>query len=86
MMNRGALFAAFTTLSCFHSPSFINGQPPPTPTCPTPATSLTTITVEAECYQWMQGVKIEDTSNVGSGKNDSYIDTGDWMAYPEVTI
>ncbi len=60
--------------------------PPPTLTCPVLATSLTTITVEAECYLWMQGVQTEDTSNVGIGKNVGYIDTDDWMSYPEVTI
>jgi endoglucanase len=60
--------------------------PPPTPTCPTPATSPTTITVAPECYQWMQGKETEDTSDVGGGKNVGYIDTGDWMAYPEVSI
>ena len=58
----------------------------PTPICPSPATSPTTITVEAECYLWMQGVQTEDTSDVGGGKNVGYIDTGDWMSYPEVTI
>jgi hypothetical protein len=70
---------------------YANGQsppspPPPTPTSPTPPQSPTTITVEAESYLWMQGVQTEDTSNVGGGKNVGYIDTGDWMAYPEVTI
>ena len=34
----------------------------------------------------MQGVKIEDTADEGSGKNVGYIDSGDWMSYPEVTI
>ena len=34
----------------------------------------------------MQGVQTEDTSDVGGGKNAGYIDTGDWMSYPEVTI
>ncbi len=61
--------------------------PPPTPTCPAPATSPTAITVEAECFLWMQGVQTEDTSDGGSGgKNVGYIDAGDWMSYPEVTI
>ena len=46
----------------------------------------TTITVQAESYLWMQGVQTEDTSDVGGGKNVGYIDTGDWMSYPEVTI
>ena len=60
--------------------------PPPTPTITTPPPSPTTITVEAENYLWMQGVQTEDTSDVGGGKNVGYIDTGDWMSYPEVTI
>ena len=34
----------------------------------------------------MQGVQTEDTSDVGVGKNVGYIDTFDWMSYPEVTI
>ena len=55
-------------------------------TCPTPATNLPTITVEAECYLWMQGVQTEVTSDAGGGKNVGYIDTGDWMSYPAVTI
>jgi beta-glucanase (GH16 family) len=55
-------------------------------TCPAPATSPTTITFEAECYLSMQGVQTEDTNDVGGGKNVGYIDTGDWMSYPEVTI
>jgi hypothetical protein len=49
-------------------------------------TMITTITAEAESYLWMQGVQTKDTSNVGGGKNVGYIDTGDWMSYPEVTI
>jgi hypothetical protein len=34
----------------------------------------------------MQGVQIEDTSDGGSGKSVGYIEKGDWMIYPEVTI
>jgi hypothetical protein len=51
-----------------------------------PPASATTITVQAESYLNMQGVKIEDTTDEGSGKNVGYIDSGDWMSYPEVTI
>ncbi len=70
---------------------YANGQSPlsphpPTPTSPTPPRSSTTITVGAESYLWMQGVQTEDTSDVGGGKNVGWIDTGDWMAYWEVTI
>jgi hypothetical protein len=34
----------------------------------------------------MQGVQTKDTSDVGGGKNVGYIDTGDWMSYPKMTI
>ncbi len=51
-----------------------------------PPASATTITVQAESYLNMQSVKIEDTTDEGSSKNVGYIDSGDWMSYPEVTI
>ena len=57
-----------------------------TPSCPSPATSPTSITVQAECYSWMQGVQTQDTSDENGGKNVAYIDTDDWMSYSEVTI
>ncbi len=44
------------------------------------------VTVEAESYTAMQGVQIADSSDGGSGKCVGYIDTGDWMAFPVVTI
>ena len=34
----------------------------------------------------MKGVQSENTSDVGGGKNVGWIDTGDWMSYPAVTI
>ena len=34
----------------------------------------------------MQGVQTENTSDAGGGQNVGYIDAGDWMSYPEVTI
>jgi len=34
----------------------------------------------------MQGVLTENSSNVGGGNNVGYIDTGNWMSYPVVTI
>ncbi len=52
----------------------------------TPPPSSTTITVEAESYLWIQGVQTEGTSDVNGGKNVGYIDTGDWISYPEKTI
>jgi len=63
--------------------------PPPTPTVPTPPpspTSANNIQIQAENYLYMQGVQIEDTSDVNGGKNVGYIDTGDWMSYQVVTI
>ncbi len=34
----------------------------------------------------MFGVMTASTSDVGGGRNVGYIDTGDWMSYPEVTL
>ncbi|MEI8634321.1 carbohydrate-binding protein [Vibrio sp. PP-XX7] len=42
--------------------------------------------IEAESYNSMSGVGTEPTSDVGGGSNVGWIDTGDWMAYPSVTI
>ncbi len=44
------------------------------------------ITVQAEGYTYMQGVQTENTSDVGGGMNVGWIDNGDWMSYPAVTI
>ena len=44
------------------------------------------ITIEAETYVYMQGVETEGTADEGGGEDVGYIDTGDWMAYPEVNI
>jgi hypothetical protein len=44
------------------------------------------ITVEAESYTAMQGVQKAYTNDGGSGQCVGYIDTGDWMAFPVVTI
>lgn len=44
------------------------------------------ITVEAENYATMKGVGTEDTTDVGGGKNVSYIETADWMTYNNVVI
>ncbi|RZA07734.1 MAG: carbohydrate-binding protein, partial [Moraxellaceae bacterium] len=42
--------------------------------------------VEAESYSVMSGVQLEGTSDAGSGQNVGWIDTGDWMSYPNITI
>lgn len=42
--------------------------------------------VEAENYSSMSGVEVEDCSDTGGGSNVGYIETGDWMAYSDITI
>ncbi len=44
------------------------------------------ITIQAESYTNMQGVQTETTSDVGGSMNVGWINNGDWMAYPAVTI
>ncbi len=44
------------------------------------------ITIEAEDYAWMKGVKTEPTSDIGGGRNVGWISTGDWFSFPEVNI
>lgn len=44
------------------------------------------ITIQGENYLVMSGVQLETTSDVGGGQNVGYIDSGDWMSYPAVTI
>lgn len=43
-------------------------------------------TIQAESYSSMSGVQVETTTDAGGGSNVGYIETGDWMAYPSVTI
>lgn len=45
-----------------------------------------TTTVQAESYGSSAGVQLETTTDAGGGQNVGYIDTGDWMAYNNVTI
>jgi len=44
------------------------------------------ITMQAEDYLVMNGVQLEATSDAGGGQNVGYLDAGDWMSYPSVTI
>ena len=44
------------------------------------------ITIQAEDFLVMNGVQTENTSDSGGGLNVGYIDAGDWMSYPSVTI
>lgn len=37
--------------------------------------------IEAEDYTNMDGIQLEDCSDVGGGKNVAYIDQGDWLTY-----
>jgi len=39
------------------------------------------LTIQAESYVAMSGVKTQTTSDVGAGLNVSYIEAGDWMSY-----
>ena len=56
-------------------------QPPGTAT-----TAASAITIQAEDYSNMQGIKTEGTTDEGGGMNVGSIETGDWMSYPEVNI
>ncbi|HEY0064950.1 MAG TPA: carbohydrate-binding protein, partial [Telluria sp.] len=44
------------------------------------------ITMQAENYLVMNGVQLEATTDTGGGQNVGYLDAGDWMSYPSVTI
>jgi hypothetical protein len=61
---------------------------PTNPPVSSPAITITTtaITIQAEGYSNMLGVKTEGTTDEGGGMNVGSIDTGDWMSYPEVNI
>ncbi len=58
-------------------------------TCTQPSDTVNdnaAITIHAESYSNMLGVILEGTADEGGGMNVGSIDTGDWMAYPEVNI
>ena len=42
--------------------------------------------IQAEAYNNMSGVQVENTSDTGLGQNVGWIDAGDWMSYYDVTI
>ncbi len=48
--------------------------------------STTPIRIEAESFSQMSGVNTEPTTDVGGGKNASYLHTNDWMAYRNVVV
>lgn len=49
-------------------------------------TSTFSLFTEAENYSSMSGVQTESTSDTGGGLNVGWIDSGDWMAYNNITI
>lgn len=51
------------------------------PGCSCPDCNGTPAKFEAETFVAMQGVQLENTSDVGGGQNVGYIDSGDWMTY-----
>lgn len=44
------------------------------------------ITIQAEDFAAMQGVKVEATKDVGGGSNLGAIDAGDWMSYENTVV
>jgi hypothetical protein len=44
------------------------------------------MTIEAESYAAMNGVKTQTTTDAGAGLNVAYIDAGDWMSYENRTV
>jgi hypothetical protein len=44
------------------------------------------ITIQAENYSAMQGVKVEQTKDVGGGSNIGAIDAGDWLSYENTVV
>ena len=42
--------------------------------------------IEAESYSNMSGVQLENTIDIGGGKDVGWIDAGDWLVYGGVTI
>nr|BAL42331.1 cellulase [Saccharophagus sp. Myt-1] len=49
--------------------------------CPCSDCNGTPVKFEAETFVAMQGVQLENTSDVGGGQNVGYIDSGDWITY-----
>lgn len=47
---------------------------------------ITPITVEAESYTAMQGIVLENASDIGGGKNIGYFDAGDWLNYEKTEL
>jgi endoglucanase len=43
-------------------------------------------TIQAESYNYMSGVQLENTTDTGGGQNVGWIDTNDWMAYSNTVV
>jgi len=52
----------------------------------TPVSIAFTATVEAESYNNMSGIQTETCTDTGGGLDVGYVDTGDWMAYYNITF
>lgn len=44
------------------------------------------ITIQAENYSTMNGIRTQTTTDTGGGLNVSYIDAGDWMSYSGTSV
>lgn len=42
--------------------------------------------IQAESYSNMNGVQVENTTDIGGGQNVGWIDQGDWMAYANINF
>lgn len=51
-----------------------------------PVSTPLPLTVKADSYSAMSGVKLEATADTGGGFNVGYVDTGDWMAYNSAEV
>jgi len=49
-------------------------------------TNTSSILIQAEDYSNMNGIQTEPTTDSGGGLNVGYADTGDWMAYNNITF
>ncbi|WP_130735220.1 beta-1,3-glucanase family protein [Flavobacterium sp. J27] len=49
-------------------------------------TNTSSVFIQAEDYSAMNGIQTEPTTDTGGGLNVGYADTGDWMAYNNVTF
>jgi endoglucanase len=51
-----------------------------------PSAPSFTRTVQAESYNEMLGVQVENTTDAGGGQNVGWIDTNDWLKYNNISI